>query len=110
MAICDLAKEIKWMLNMLTDMGVTWQAQARPVPVYEDNQSCIALLKNPGAIHTRSKHVDVKYHYTREKMLNNTLDVIYCPTENMLADICTKPLPPARHHQLTARLGVIPAT
>ena len=106
MAICDLAKELKWLMNMLTDMGVTWRAQPRPVPVYEDNQSCIALLKNPGVNHSRSKHVDVKYHFTREQMVNNSLDVIYCPTEDMVADICTKPLPPAKHQKLSALIGM----
>ena len=106
MSICDLAKELKWLMNMLTDMGVTWRAQPRPVPVYEDNQSCIALLKNPGVNHSRSKHVDVKYHFTREQMVNNSLDVIYCPTEDMVADICTKPLPPAKHQKLSALIGM----
>ena len=50
MAICDLAKGLKWLMNMhmLTDMGVTWRAQPRPVPVYEDNQSCIGGNENKG--------------------------------------------------------------
>ena len=107
MAICDLAKELMWLIKILQDMGVPWRAQPRPVPVYEDNQSCIALLKNPGANHSRPKHVDVKYHFTREQMANNTLDIIYCPTEDMVADICTKPLPSARHQKLAALLGVV---
>ena len=44
------------------------------------------------AYHERTKHVDVRYHFTREKVLDGTLEVLHKKTEEMVADIFTKPL------------------
>lgn len=59
--------------------------------IFGDNQGAIALTKNP-VNRQRSKHIDVKYHYIREGKIN----IIYCPSENMTADILTKPVPKAK--------------
>jgi hypothetical protein len=50
----------------------------------EDNQGCIKLAENP-VVHGRSKHIDVRYHFIRER-------VGCCSTNDMVADILTKPL------------------
>ncbi len=59
--------------------------------MYEDNQSTIALLKNP--VHqSRTKHIDVKYHFIRQCVDQKLIKVVYCPTNDMLADGLTKTL------------------
>jgi len=40
----------------------------------------------------RSKHVDIRYHYVREKVMDGTVKLVYCSSENMLADMFTKPI------------------
>ena len=60
--------------------------------LFADNQGSIALAGNPQH-HARTKHIDIQYHYVRELILNQHVNLIYCPTEIMAADILTKPLP-----------------
>ena len=58
----------------------------------EDNQGAIELSKNP-RFHNRTKHIDVAYHFIREKVNDKSIDVKYCSTDQMLADVMTKSLP-----------------
>ena len=59
--------------------------------LYEDNQSAICLSKNP-QFHGRSKHIDVRYHFIRDETKRGTIQVKYCKTEDMVADMMTKAL------------------
>ena len=61
-----------------------------PINIYGDNQGAIALVKNP-IIHNRSKHIDVRFHFIREKYITKLVDVIYVPTNQNVADVMTKP-------------------
>ena len=58
----------------------------------EDNQGAIELSRNP-RFHKRTKHIDVAYHFVREKVNDKSIKVSYCPTDQMLADIMMKRLP-----------------
>jgi hypothetical protein len=62
------------------------------VPIYSDNTACIALTKDPVA-HARTKHIEVRYHYIRQLVAYGKTTLLYLRTEDMLADILTKPLP-----------------
>ena len=66
------------------------KCQYSPPRVYEDNQGTIALAKNPVS-RQRCKHVDIKYHFIRSAVNNGTVMLEYCPTNEMVADILTKP-------------------
>ena len=59
--------------------------------VYQDNQSTIKLLTNNKATNQRSKHIDVKYFFLRDKVKED-VKLQYCPTDKMLADMLTKQL------------------
>ena len=65
----------------------------------EDNQATIKTAQNE-IRNERSKHIDVRYHFIRECVANNKLKVAYCATEEMTADMLTKPLAKSkmRHH------------
>ena len=75
--------------------------------LFEDSQGSIALAKNPKD-HSRAKHVDIKYHFVRQAVEEKSIQLFYCPTENMLADILTKGLPKPRFEELGLFLGVKP--
>lgn len=59
--------------------------------IHGDNQGAIALSKNP-VNRQRSKHIDVKYHFIRNALSEGKIDIVYCPSEDMVADILTKPV------------------
>lgn len=68
----------------------------------EDNQSAIAIARNPTG-HARTKHIDIRYHFVREK---GTTDLCYCPTKEMIADLLTKSLPRGRFESLRSAMGM----
>ena len=59
--------------------------------VNEDNQGTIALVGNP-VCRQRCKHVDIKYHFIRSTIREEKMSLVYCPTDEMVADIMTKPV------------------
>ena len=69
--------------------SVDGSAVGAPIVVFEDNKATIDISKNP-CLHERQKHVDVKYHYVRECVLERRIQVQYLRTDLMLADILTK--------------------
>jgi hypothetical protein len=65
-----------------------------PTLLYGDNIGAITTATNPdGHRATRSRHIDVRYHITREALANGTLRLQYIRTADMTADILTKSLP-----------------
>ena len=87
-ASCNAAKEAMWLCRLLEFLG---HKQTTP-KIHSDNTASITLTKDP-AFHARSKHIDVQYHYTRERVENKELSFHYLPTSEMAADIFTKALP-----------------
>ena len=76
-----------------------------PTLIYEDNQGAIQLSRNP-KFHNRTKHIDVCYHFVRERVTLNEIVVDYCPTQDMVADIMTKGLPKVTFEKFRNSLGV----
>ncbi len=62
-----------------------------PVVIYCDNISSILLANNP-VYHARTKHIEVHYHFIREKVLAKEIDFIHVGIEDQVADIFTKVL------------------
>ena len=77
-----------WLRQFAKDIG---NEMVNSTVLYEDNQGAIQLSRNP-QFHNRTKHIDVAFHFIRERIESKEIDVLYCPTKNMLADIMTKGL------------------
>jgi hypothetical protein len=93
MALSEACKQGYWIRALLGELNrYQYLPESRATPIFSDNQSCIALARDPVA-HSRTKHIDVRYHYIRELVSFGKTTVDYMPTEDMLADILTKPLP-----------------
>ena len=75
----------------------------RPVTIFEDNKAAIQLSKNP-VLHKRSRHIHVKYHYTRDQYNKGHIQLTYINTTENIADIMTKVLPRATHSYLSGKL------
>ena len=78
-----------YLKQILENFGIQ---QKRPIAIGEDSQSCIRLCQNP-VMHKRSKHIETKFHFIRDKTEDGTISIHYVPTDKMAADIITKSLP-----------------
>ena len=76
------------MLRQLVDLGVKVKL---PVSVLYDNQSAIDLSKNP-VQHSRSKHIDIQYHFIKDQVEEGTIQLEYVGTKDQISNILTKPL------------------
>ena len=79
--------------------------QVEATTVFYDNNSAIKLSKNP-MLHKRSKHIDVKYYFLRDLNNDGTIKLVYCQSEDQVAEIQTKPLKLATFVKLGGLLGV----
>lgn len=86
-SLSEACQEAQWLQMLLKDFGII----DGKIIVNEDNQSCLKILSED-KINPRTKHIDVKFHYVRELFKKEVFSFVYCPTENMVADILTKPL------------------
>jgi hypothetical protein len=104
MALTAATKEAIWLRHLLKDLGYE---QEGPTTIHEDNQGTIAIAQNP-CNHERTKHIDIQYHFTRERLESGEIALEYCPTNEQVADLFTKALPRDRFTDLTRRLGLRP--
>ena len=103
-AACESTKEAVWLRSLLSEiLGVSNGS----TPLLCDNEGAIRLVKNP-EFHQRTKHIDIKYHFIREKHQDKEIEIVYTSTENQLADLFTKPRPTPRFNQLRKQIGVQP--
>ena len=87
-ALANAAQEAVWLRQLLTDLRSNPE---EATGIYEDNQSAICLAKNP-QFYGRAKQIGIKYHFVREQMENGYVELSYCRTEEMVADMVTKGL------------------
>ena len=93
---------ILWMKSQLGDYDIHYKM----VPIFCDNTSAIAISNNP-VLHSRTKHIDIRYHFIRDHILKGDIELHFIPTEYQLADIFTKPLDEPTFSRLKAELGML---
>jgi hypothetical protein len=72
-----------------------------------DNQSTIALAHLEGQFHACTKNIDIRWHFICYSVENGSIKLVYCPTEDMTADLLTKPLPSAKAKHFAHVLGLL---
>src|ERR1700742_416051 len=102
MALAHATKEAIWLCTLLDELGYLPNCATT---LFEDNQSAIALAKNP-INHARSKHIDIQHHFIREKVESKVIDIVYMATNEMIADALTKLLVRPRLETLIAKMGL----
>ena len=75
--------------------------------VKTDSQSAIELAKNP-IYHARTKHVDIRYYFVREKVENKEIELSYQPTATLLADSLTKTVSIQKIKDFKVELNLLP--
>ena len=90
MAAGSATQEALWLRTILMELNFP---QEGPTPIYEDNQGCIAMTLTNGGHHSRTKHIDIKHHFIRNCVEDQTVILVWISTKQMIADILTKALP-----------------
>ena len=103
MASCEAAREAVWQRAFLANLGY---AQQNATVLHGDNQGCLALAKNP-TLHARTKHIEMRHHFIREKINSGEIKQVYCPTKDMMADVLTKALTREKHEAFASGMGLV---
>nr|GFA28469.1 retrovirus-related Pol polyprotein from transposon TNT 1-94 [Tanacetum cinerariifolium] len=91
--------QVLWMKTQLTDYGFHFDK----IPMYCDSKAAITISCNP-VQHSRTKHIDVRYHFIKEKVEKGIVELFFVGTEYQLADLFTKALSVERFQYLVRRL------
>ena len=90
------------MIRLLDDLEVK---NLTPVTLNFDNQPAIYIARNL-VFHDKTKHIEINFHFTREKVLEGLIQLSYLPTRHQLADVLTKVLPSGPFMELLCKLGM----
>ena len=104
MAANQAAREALWFRTLLNELGY-FNLVSSPTKIYSDSQGSIALVKNP-EFHTRTKHIDIQHHFVREHYINGAVDFEFVGTEDMIADVLTKPIAKVKHQKFVNLMGI----
>lgn len=94
--------QVLWIKQQVRDFGNKFKC----VPIYCDNTSAICISNDPFH-HTRVKHIYIRYHFPEDNVEKDLVKVEFCPTENQIAGILTKPLPREKFEKIRLELGMI---
>ena len=104
MALASAGQEAVWMRLLIAELC---DNPVRAVTILEDNQAAIQMTRNP-QFHGRTKHIGIKFHFIRDLISDGTVNVEYCPTQQMIADMLTKGLPREQFNKLRDMAGIKP--
>eukprot|EP00253_Pinus_taeda_P014456 PITA_14456 len=102
-AVASCCTQLLWMMQNLQDFQISCTP---PIPILCDNTSAISISKNP-VMHSKTKHIPIKYHFLREQVLEQKVKLKYVPSKEQVADIFTKPLPRETFEYLRQKPGVV---
>ena len=101
-ALAHATKEALWICMLLSNLLSPLTA---PTILFGDNLSSISLAKND-AFHSRTKHINIQYHFICDIIEKNLIELQYCPTGEMAADGFTKPLARQKVEKMAELIGL----
>jgi len=104
-AATHAAKECIWLRRLMEPL---FGPAPTPTTLYCDNQAALHLAAEDN-YHARTKHIDIRYHFIRRTIADKQITMVYCPTEEMTADILTKALPKYKTAIHLQNLGIVQA-
>ena len=97
MAMSAAVQEMMYLRQLLVDLGFP---QERATVLYEDNQGTISLATGHAGMAKRTKHIDIRHHFIREKIADAQLEIRYVPSAAQRADLMTKGFVAAKFRSL----------
>ncbi|KXJ30236.1 hypothetical protein RP20_CCG007354 [Aedes albopictus] len=101
-ALSEATQEAVWLRRLLTELN---EIQRQPTIIFEDNRSCLDFVALDQQ-KKRSKHIDTRFHYTRSRCTSGDIELQYCASESMIADILTKPLGSTKVKKFATAMGL----
>ncbi len=101
-ALSQVTQEAIWLKQMFSEIG----EDTTPVVIKDDSQVAIAMAQHL-VHHAGSKHIDVHYQFVREELEKKSVEVQFCPSSDMTADLLTKPLAREQFQKLRSQMGVL---
>lgn len=102
MSTAESCQEAVWLRQLLACVDLP---PAEPTPIMCDNEAANILSEDP-SFHSRSKHIDIRFHYIREKCKDKSVIMCYIKSEDNVVDILTKALPAPQFLHLRLFLGL----
>ena len=104
MSLAAATQEAIWLKRFVEELKIYAE---EAVLIHQDNQGAIALAKNP-VFHQRTKHIDLRFHFVREKVEDKEIEICYTPTSEMQADFLTKNLTRPLFEKHVKSIGLLP--
>lgn len=106
-AAYDAAREMSWISKVYHNVaGEIDLPNQLPIPLYEDNNAAISLIKSGLVVTDATKHIEPKFHYVHELIESGLLQIVRVDTEENPADLFTKILAALKHWQHVHRIGM----
>jgi hypothetical protein len=84
----------------MRDVGIGCDIGVKPIKIYADNQGSIKIANN-SCTTKRPKHIDIQFHFTRSVIESGEIELEYCSTSMMVADMMTKALARVKVEEFT---------
>jgi uncharacterized lipoprotein YehR (DUF1307 family) len=103
MAACESCSKAIWLRKLISNL---FDQILELTIIYCDNQSCIRLSEHP-VFHERSKHIEIKYYFIRDKVQEGEVKLEYIPIDEQTKDIMTKPLSRIKFAYFREKMGIV---
>jgi len=101
-AVANTTAELLWIRALLQELGI---GQSTPPILWCDNIGATYMSVNP-VFHARTKHVEIDFHFVRDRVADKSLVVRFVPSSDQIADVLTKPLVSAKFQNFCYKLNV----
>lgn len=101
--LLDAGQEGVWIRRLMMDLGYD---KLISTTLFGDNQGSISLSRNP-VFHACTKHIEIHFHWIREKIQDGSINIKFCSTEDVVADILTKSLDKGKLETFRRDMGLL---